>query len=75
VCERIMNRAVTLGQELGLHHPFLYQNYATSGRNIFAGYGLESEKRLLQIQQKYDPDGVFSRLQPGHFKLEMNVLG
>jgi FAD/FMN-containing dehydrogenase len=54
---------------MGLHHPFIFQNYARYDQDVFAGYGLENRKRLQEIQKKYDPDGVFSRLQPGYFKV------
>jgi hypothetical protein len=67
--QNIISRAIALGEEMGLHHPFIYQNYAGPGQDVFAGYGAENRDRLLGIQQSYDPDGVFSRLQPGHFKL------
>jgi hypothetical protein len=54
---------------MGLYHPFTYQNYAGPGQDVFASYGAENRMRLLKIQQKYDPEGVFSRLQPGYYKV------
>jgi len=64
-----MGRAVTLGKEMGLHHPYIYQNYAAKHQDVYAGYGSENRKRLREIQKEYDPEGVFSRLQPGYFKV------
>jgi hypothetical protein len=54
---------------MGLWHRFIYQNYAGIGQDVFASYGPERHARLLETQQKYDPEGVFLRLQPGYFKL------
>lgn len=67
--DRVMARSIALGQELGRWHRFIYQNYAGPGQDAFAGYGQENRARLLNIQHKYDPTGVFQRLQPGYFKL------
>jgi hypothetical protein len=64
-----MDRAIALGKEMKLYHRFIYQNYAGAGRDVFSGYGPENHERLKRIQQKYDPEGVFARLQPGYFKL------
>jgi FAD/FMN-containing dehydrogenase len=65
----IIDKSVALAKQMGLHHPFIFQNYARYDQDVFAGYGLENRKRLQEIQKKYDPDGVFSRLQPGYFKV------
>jgi len=65
----IINKSVALDKQMGLHHPYIFQNYARKDQDVFAGYGLENRKRLQEIQKKYDPDGVFSRLQPGYFKV------
>ncbi|EHK99724.1 putative 6-hydroxy-D-nicotine oxidase [Glarea lozoyensis 74030] len=37
--------------------------------DVFSGYGQKSLTRLKVVQKKYDPTGVFKRLQPGYFKL------
>ena len=54
---------------MGMYHRYIYQNYAKGGRDVFAGYGEKNKKRLQDIQSRYDPGGVFTRLQPGYFKL------
>jgi len=54
---------------MGLDHPYIYQNYATKGQDVFAGYSVENQARLKSIQKEVDPEGVFTRLQPGYFKL------
>jgi len=53
----------------GLGHRFLYQNYAALQQDVFASYGAENHARLKSIAAKYDPEGVFTKLQPGYFKL------
>jgi hypothetical protein len=65
----IINKSVALAKQIGLYHPYIFQNYARKDQDVFAGYGLGNRKRLQEIQKRYDPDGVFSRLQPGYFKV------
>lgn len=65
----IINRAVSLAKEMDLHHRYIYQNYANISQDVFGGYGEENRVKLKKIQEKYDPEGVFTNLQPGYFKL------
>lgn len=67
--ENIINRAGKLAKKMGLDHRFIYQNYADITQDVFGGYGEENRAKLKEIQKKYDPEGVFTRLQPGYFKL------
>jgi hypothetical protein len=69
--ERVLERAVNEAKRMGLHHPYIYQNYAGASQDVFAGYGLENRLRLMEIQKRYDPEGVFHRLQPGGFKVQV----
>jgi FAD/FMN-containing dehydrogenase len=64
-----IERSVNLSKGMGLDHPYTYQNYAAGYQDVFAGYGKENRERLRRVQREYDPDGVFSRLQPGYFKV------
>ncbi|KAH8681811.1 hypothetical protein BX600DRAFT_31580 [Xylariales sp. PMI_506] len=66
---KIHDRAETLGKELGLHHPWLYPNYAHSDQNIFSGFPPANLQRLLDLQQIYDPGRVFANLLPKHYRL------
>jgi hypothetical protein len=66
---RFIEKTLFLTKELGVHHPWIYSNYATKGQDVFAGFGDENRKRLKQIQKNYDPEGIFDRLQPGYFKV------
>jgi hypothetical protein len=67
--EEVLKRAVDEAKEMGLYHRYIYQNYAAASQDVFGGYGEENRQWLLEIQRRYDPQGVFSRLQPGGFKL------
>jgi hypothetical protein len=66
---KITDKAIALAKEMGVHHRFIYQNYANQTQDVFAGYGDKNRKRLMEVQKKYDPEGLFARLQPGYFRL------
>ncbi|PVH71073.1 FAD binding domain-containing protein [Cadophora sp. DSE1049] len=66
---RLLHRSIQLGKEMGLYHRYIYQNYADGDQDVFAGYGEENRERLRGIQKRFDPEGVFWRLQPGYFKV------
>jgi hypothetical protein len=70
VAHTILNRGVEEAKKMGLHHPYIYHNYAGAGQDVFAGYGVRNRQRLMEIQGRYDPEGVFTRLQPGGFKVQ-----
>lgn len=53
----------------GLGYPFIYQNYAALEQPVFQGYGEENLARLRGVSEKYDPLGVWQKLQPGYFKI------
>jgi FAD/FMN-containing dehydrogenase len=67
--KNIIDRVTVAAKEAGLYHRYIYQNYANITQDVFAGYGEENREKLRRIQRKYDPEGVFSRLQPGYFKV------
>jgi hypothetical protein len=67
--EKFLKRVVEEAKEMGLYHRYIYQNYAAASQDVFGGYGEENRQRLLEIQRRYDPEGVFSRLQSGGFKV------
>jgi hypothetical protein len=65
----LINRSVALAKSRDLEHRYIYQNYAAIQQDVFRGYGHENHERLIAIRDKYDPEGVFTELQPGYFKL------
>ncbi|CVK91316.1 related to 6-hydroxy-d-nicotine oxidase [Fusarium mangiferae] len=58
-------------KSLGVFHPFIYINYANQGQDVFASYGEENHRRLIEVQRALDPEGVFtsSGLWTGFFKV------
>ncbi|EMR90926.1 putative fad binding domain-containing protein [Botrytis cinerea BcDW1] len=55
--------------KLGILHKYIYPNYADASQDIFAGYGEENLSRLRKVQEAYDPEGTWRRLQSGGFKI------
>lgn len=66
VFERIKAAAVSEG----VQNDYLYMNYASQFQDVVSSYGPENKAALKKIAAKYDPTGVFQRLQPGYFKLD-----
>jgi hypothetical protein len=64
-----ISRANATAYAQGLGNRFLYQNYAGQEQDVFASYGQENLERLREVGRKYDPNGVWQKLQPGYFKL------
>jgi hypothetical protein len=68
--KRIVDRSIAVAKEMGFYHPYTYLNYADVRQDVFAGYGQENRQRLREVQEKWDPEGVFGkRLNPGGFKV------
>lgn len=66
---KVKDRAVAVAKAKGKDMAYLYMNYASPWQDPIAGYGSANKARLQQISKKYDPTGVFEKLQPGYFKL------
>jgi hypothetical protein len=54
---------------MGFGYPYIYQNYAAAEQPVFPSYGASNYAKLKAISAKYDPAGVFTKLQPGYFKI------
>lgn len=67
---KFKDRAMALATAQGKASPYLYMNYASPWQDVVAGYGAANQARLKSISNKYDPTGVFEKLQPGYFKLD-----
>jgi FAD/FMN-containing dehydrogenase len=67
---KVKDRAVAAAKATGKHKDYLYMNYASPWQDPVAGYGAANKAKLQQISKKYDPSGVFEKLQPGYFKLD-----
>jgi hypothetical protein len=53
----------------GLSNDFIYMNYSSHFQDVISSYSADNKAKLQKVASKYDPAGVFQRLQPGHFKL------
>jgi hypothetical protein len=60
---------VALAKSRNLAHRYIYQNYAAAAQEVFAGYGPTNLAKQKATHQKYDPSNVFTKLQPGYFKI------
>ncbi|KAH9867153.1 hypothetical protein IAQ61_007745 [Plenodomus lingam] len=67
---KVMNRAIAAAEAKGKASSYIYMNYASPYQDPVAGYGSVNQARLKAISKKYDPTGVFEKLQPGYFKLD-----
>lgn len=56
-------------RDLGAYDPFVYLNYAGDWQDPILSYGDESVRQLQRLRGRVDPDGVFTRLVPGGFKI------
>jgi hypothetical protein len=65
-----IHRTVALGKQRGVWHRYIYQNYASIEQDVFSGYGNLSKAKLIATHKKYDPNNVFTKLQPGYFKID-----
>ncbi|KAG9193876.1 hypothetical protein G6011_03911 [Alternaria panax] len=66
IMEAIKSDAV----KLGVQNDWVYMNYAAMFQDVIASYGSDGKKKLKTVAKKYDPTGVFQKLQPGYFKLD-----
>ncbi|KAI0490431.1 hypothetical protein F4859DRAFT_458007 [Xylaria cf. heliscus] len=67
--EKLMDGIVKEAHQFGGADPFIYLNYADESQDPISSYGAESVRRLIQVQQKYDPKGVFTFQVPGGYKI------
>ncbi|KAI5804957.1 hypothetical protein EDC01DRAFT_715774 [Geopyxis carbonaria] len=49
--------------------PYQFMSDAASDQDVLASYGAANHARLVRVARKYDPSGVFQKLQLGGFKL------
>jgi hypothetical protein len=68
---RWTDRSRSEAEGSGLLHPWQYINYAAPFQDPFSSYGEASKRRLQEIQQSIDPEGIFASkgLVRGSFKL------
>ncbi|KAJ4374644.1 hypothetical protein N0V86_007517 [Didymella sp. IMI 355093] len=59
-----------MGKERGLNSDYIYMPYASGYQEVVTSYGAENQRKLKTVATRYDPQGVFQKLQPGGFKLD-----
>ncbi|KAF7590696.1 hypothetical protein BBP40_002532 [Aspergillus hancockii] len=59
----IVDAAAAAARQHGVYLSYMYSNYAARNQDPLASYGVENIKQLGEIARKYDPEGVFQRLQ------------
>jgi hypothetical protein len=67
--KNFIDRTVALGNSRGVWNRYIYQNYAGQPQDVFKGYEPVSKAKLVATHAKYDPTNVFTKLQPGYFKI------
>lgn len=66
-------RVEALAREMGLLLDYKCANFATGHQKVLRSYGADNLRRLQEVAAKYDPEGVFQKLQNGGFLLRDNV--
>ncbi|KAI9706175.1 MAG: hypothetical protein M1820_004936 [Bogoriella megaspora] len=65
----IVEKSNQAAAEMGLLNDYVYMNYAAPGQDPVKGYGQENVEFMKEVQRKWDPEGVFTKLCPGGFKV------
>ncbi|KAJ1711465.1 hypothetical protein NYO67_6352 [Aspergillus flavus] len=63
----------SLAREAGLLLDFKCMSFSMASQRVLGSYGAENIKRMQEAAAKYDPEGVFQKLQYGGFLLRNNV--
>ena len=63
----------SVAREKGLLLDFKCKSFATASQRVRGSYGAENIKTMQEAAVKYDPEGVFQKLQYGGFLLRNNV--
>ncbi|GAB1736757.1 hypothetical protein NU219Hw_g8788t1 [Hortaea werneckii] len=69
-CQTMLENTIAHAAARDLAKEYRYMNYASQYQKVVPSYGAANHARLGEIATKYDPSGVFQRLQPGYFKLD-----
>lgn len=62
----------TAAKDLGGLDPYICMSYAGQEQDVIGSYGAESVKKLKQVRQEVDPQGIFTHQAPGGFKIPDN---
>lgn len=67
--EQLLQKVDSVASEMGLLLDFKFMNDASGLQSPLDGYGQKSISSLKAASQKWDPEGVFQKLQNGGFLL------
>ncbi|KAI3395458.1 hypothetical protein diail_1321 [Diaporthe ilicicola] len=65
----VLDQSVGAARDRGLYHPFKYMNYAAEDQDPLGSYGPQNVEFMRRVKTTYDPDGLFTTLVPGGFKI------
>lgn len=65
----VLTQVGELATDEGLKLDLLFSTFAGGSQNVLASFGAKSLNRLQAAAAKYDPDGIFQKLQIGGFLL------
>ncbi|PWY88422.1 6-hydroxy-D-nicotine oxidase [Aspergillus heteromorphus CBS 117.55] len=71
--DAMSEKVQSLANAKGLLLDFKCMSFATASQKVLGSYGAENVKRMREVAAKYDPEGVFQKLQNGGFLLRDNV--
>ncbi|KAK5997951.1 hypothetical protein PT974_00319 [Cladobotryum mycophilum] len=63
----------SLAKEKSLLLDFLCMGFAAVSQKVLRSYGANSVRKMQEAAAKYDPEGVFQKLQNNGFLLRDNV--
>ena len=68
---QMISRSEKTAKSMNLHHPYLFLSHCYEEQTPLLSYGAKNLKRLHQIRQAVDPEGIFQQLKVGQQKLGM----
>ncbi|GKZ85665.1 hypothetical protein AnigIFM56816_011636 [Aspergillus niger] len=71
--DTISKTVQSLAKTKGTLLDFKYMTFDTGSQKVLGSYGAENIKLMQEVAAKYDPEGVFQKLQNGGFLLRDNI--
>ena len=71
--DKMLERVQSLAEERQLLLDYRCMSFAQASQKVLGSYGAENVQRMQDVAAKYDPEGVFQKLQHGGFLLRNNV--
>lgn len=68
--DTLATTARSLAEKEGKLLKYLCMTFATYEQDVINSYGPENVKEMQRVAEKYDPNGVFQKLQHGGFLLK-----